>query len=43
MIDSDLWIGVRVTIWGNYHKIGKGTVMGCSVVTRDVKESVIIA
>ena len=44
VIEDDVWIGARVTILGNCHKIGKGAVIGaCAVVTKDVPEYSIVA
>lgn len=44
VIGDDVWIGNRVTILSNCHRIGTGAIIGaCSVVTKDVPDYAIVA
>ena len=44
VIEEDVWIGARVIVLGNCHKIGAHSIIGAgSVVTKDVPEYAIVA
>lgn len=43
-IESDVWIGARVTVLPGCRHIGRGAIIGaCAVVTKDVPDFAVVA